>query len=1722
MPGRLLVGLLVWGQVLAGVPLTADSPQPVDSSTAATAAAAPPPTADGPTIATLPPPPPRVKVNKTLPRVEPPPLSPRFSPQPTREELFRARVFEEPLVPLGADAPAENAALAEALSAHLQRKKLDDFSALEAFLASHPHSAWRASLLLNLGLVYRRTGFLGKALEAWESAYGLAESATDRHGEAVADRAVAELMDLNSALGRTEALKQWFRRIEGRDVRGAAAEKVNTARQALWILRYRHHEAVPSGPTALGRILAHQRADQTTHPKLAAFHATPEGATLTEMQALATQVGLRFQMAYREKGAPVLAPALVHFKVGHFAALLRADKADLLLDDPIMAPANAGRMEVSAAVLDEETSGYFLVREGSLPKGWRKATTVEANGLRGRCFPPTADNNDLDPPKQCPAMAGYSFSKMAVSLSITDTPVGYTPPVGPGVSLTLTYHQREALQPQILTFSNFGLKWNFDWVAYIVDTPGSPAAGAAVREGHGGGEEYSGWTGTQYAPHFRSRAILTRPNPNRYERQHPDGSLDVFAQPDGASAYPRRVFLTEKVDAQGNRIQFTYDAQMRLTAIQDAIDQVTTVAYELGSDPLKVTRVTDPFGRFATFAYNSQGQLKSITDVIGITSEFTYGAGDFITSLTTPYGTTKFSKGETDFGHFDVGAKWLEIVDPLGGRERVEFVFGSASLPIPSTETAVPAGFAAHNQGLELTNTFYWDKLAMARHPGDHAKARITHWLRDNGGARVRNIKASEKLPLENRVWYEYPGQSASEPHLAGTVATPSKVARVLDDGSTQLHQYEYNAKGARTREVDPVGRETIYEYDTNETDLLRVKQANAASAGGYDLLQSHTYNADHLPLTSTDAAGQVTTYTYNAEGQPLTVVTPPRAGLSEAQRTTTYGYVNGVLQSVTGPVSGDSTIYTYDGYGRVRTTAADGYTLTYDYDLFDRPTRTTFPDGTYEETQYDRLDAARRRDRLGRWTHTFYDAMRRVAATRDPAGRMMVQEWCSCGSLEKLIDPNGNPTRWERDLQGRTTKEVRADGSFKTLVYETTTSRLKTRIDAKLQETHYAYGLDGKLLSTSYVNAEHATPNVSHGYTDPATSAPDAHGRLRQTVDGTGTTVYAYHPFGQLGAGQIASVDGPLGDDTVSYSYDELGRVAARTLSGVTSTWSYDLQGRLQALTDPIGSFGYAYEGATARVATVTYPNGQTSTYSYLGPLGDHRLEQIHHKKPDGSTLNKFNYSYDAVGNIRTWTQQVDSNPAQVYDFEYDPADQLVAATLRAAGPPPTILKRYRYAYDPAGNRTLEQIDNAATLSSHDNMNRLLSQAPGGGLVFRGAVNEPASVAVGGQPASVSGANQFSGTAQVPAGSSQVTVQATDPTGNLRTNTYEVTQTGATKSFTYDANGNLTSDGAKTYEWDAERRLTAVKQGGNTLASFSYDSKARRASKSAAEVTTTYVYDRAQFLEERSSVGATKRHIYGPGIDRPLAQVVGSTNSYLVSDHLGSVTQVTSSSGAPTLSRAYDPWGNLLLGSTTGGYAFTGREWDPETELYYYRARYMAPKIARFSTEDPLRFRAGTNFYAYVKNEPISRTDPSGLHIQLQLTSKPAEYNRTTTCLASQGATCYAAEYDIGPCKKKSNCFGFDATLRVEIGQQFMVSEPEANSLMSADTPGFTLQQHEDLHMYDLGILLTEHAINGIIKTEGFKNIAECRAARAACPAAIDGFIAGAGALSSVLRDRP
>jgi RHS repeat-associated protein len=210
------------------------------------------------------------------------------------------------------------------------------------------------------------------------------------------------------------------------------------------------------------------------------------------------------------------------------------------------------------------------------------------------------------------------------------------------------------------------------------------------------------------------------------------------------------------------------------------------------------------------------------------------------------------------------------------------------------------------------------------------------------------------------------------------------------------------------------------------------------------------------------------------------------------------------------------------------------------------------------------------------------------------------------------------------------------------------------------------------------------------------------------------------------------------------------------------------------------------------------------------------------------------------------------------------------------------------------------------------------------------------------------------------------------------------------------DPNGNLATktEGSDVwgYEWNAENQLIRVTKNSVEQARFAYDPIGRRVEKTAGGVTTGYVHDERHVAEERLSTGGTLRYFHGLLADDWLGrQNADGSMTYFETDALGSIVAETNSAGAVTLTRSYDTWGNLDAASAAvGGAAFTGRWWEPEVQLYDYRARWLAPKLGRFISEDPVGFEAGVNFYAYALNNPVRYTDPSGLDVYA--CERPAE----------------------------------------------------------------------------------------------------------------------------------
>jgi RHS repeat-associated protein len=1181
-------------------------------------------------------------------------------------------------------------------------------------------------------------------------------------------------------------------------------------------------------------------------------------------------------------------------------------------------------------------------------------------------------------------MARYTVDLMTVSLRITDTPLSYTLPVGPKVEFTVAYNQRDADQSAAQQYSNLGQNWTFNWLSYVTDDPVNLGANASIYVRGGGTERYSGFNSASqsYLPDPQSMATLVRTSASSYEKRFHDGSKQVFDRSNGAAAFPRLIFMTQATDSSGNTVTIHYDSSNRIDTITDALGQVTTFSYTLSGDPYKITQVTDPFGRFVALNYTG-GKLTSTTDPVNISSQFGYQAGtNFINSLTTPYGTVSFAAGEAGTN------RWLNMTDANSAVERVEYRDSAPGISATDPTATVPTGVGFVNADLHYRNTFYWDKKALSLYPAvngvyDYTKARITHWLRTSDGLLTSGIAASEKMPLENRVWYTYAGQP--DYSRIGPTAQPAQVARVLADGTTQLSLFEYNTLGNVTKTTDPVGRVFTNVYATNGIDLLEKRQTRNTNN---DLLQRFTYNTQHLPLTSVDASGQGSTFFYNTRGQVMTAQ-------NAKFETTTYAYgapaPDGYLASVTSPpINGISKVtnYAYDTAKRVRTvTDTDSYSVVTDYDNLDRPMKITYPDTTYKQFTYTdnvtgqmTLDVTSIRDRRGQTAYKHYNSNKRLDKETDPAGKITLYDWCACGSLNSITDPKGQLTTFNRDLEGRVYQKLFNDTTVVNYLYEGQTapntvgadSRLQSSTDAKNQRTNYLYFADDTLQQISYTTTAGqplTPPTASVSYTyDPN------YNRISTMNDGTGLTNYGYYAVTvppALGAGQLETLDGPLTNDTVYFGYDELGRLSAFAVNGLSNlnTTSFDSLGRINGEVNNLGTFSFGYVGVTNRLQTLNYPNGRVTSYSYFPNSGDKQLQTLQNFLPNASNLSRFDYVYDKEHIITQWTKQIDAAASTPLYLSYDPADQLVD-WKNNANPNRFGGFDHNLAYDLAGNRQTDIYD----------------LFPGG---YLGAIEDR-------KDENFNSVNEL--------GSVQGAAPSPTPAPGPLHEGEDVPPPPPPDTFSYDPNGNMigrvySSGSSNTFEWDAANRLTAITYlGGTNRTEFTYDGLSHRkkiVEKTAGAITSTkqFVWVGDRIAEERDANNVVTRRYFGQGEQR-----IGGTDAglyYYAKDHLGNIRELTDAAGALRARYDYDPFGNTskVSGDLNLDFGYTGHYRHAASNLYLAPYRAYDPTIGRWISRDLIGEAGGLNLYGYVLNDPLSMIDPLGLDFIL-LNNSTAVYN--------------------------------------------------------------------------------------------------------------------------------
>jgi RHS repeat-associated protein len=216
--------------------------------------------------------------------------------------------------------------------------------------------------------------------------------------------------------------------------------------------------------------------------------------------------------------------------------------------------------------------------------------------------------------------------------------------------------------------------------------------------------------------------------------------------------------------------------------------------------------------------------------------------------------------------------------------------------------------------------------------------------------------------------------------------------------------------------------------------------------------------------------------------------------------------------------------------------------------------------------------------------------------------------------------------------------------------------------------------------------------------------------------------------------------------------------------------------------------------------------------------------------------------------------------------------------------------------------------------------------------------------------------------------------------------------------SYSYDANGNLISDGVRSYKWDAENRLISIDHPGNLHTTFSYDGLGRRIAITTTNGTTTrYLWSGSRLVQARDASNNVSRRYYDEG------EVVVASNTRLAYaiDRMGSVRDVVDvADGSRTFAADYEPYGAVSQSSgaipTDFRYAGLFTLTDNNQTLYLANYRAYDPSISRWLNRDPIQETAGINLYAYTNGDPTNAVDPMGLDGGLP-TPALMPYNATT-----------------------------------------------------------------------------------------------------------------------------
>ena len=552
------------------------------------------------------------------------------------------------------------------------------------------------------------------------------------------------------------------------------------------------------------------------------------------------------------------------------------------------------------------------------------------------------------------------------------------------------------------------------------------------------------------------------------------------------------------------------------------------------------------------------------------------------------------------------------------------------------------------------------------------------------------------------------------------------------------------------------------------------------------------------------------------------------------------------------------------------------------------------------------------------------YEVRNLLWKSRDALGHEAVFTYDAAQRRRDLEDPLHRHMGQAYDADGQPTTVTTPMGFAKTTVYDRRGLRDAER-DAEGNLTDYTYDKDGRMVTL----ANRIPKSFTWTYDDNTRTVTTKTPRQQPgQAAASQSSVAVLNP-----RGLPASATEPSGQTTTFTSYDDEGRLLTRTDGVGTTFFTYWPNGLPK---ETIENGRTIYRGYDALNRLIEYRDGEGNTFGYAY-YPDGRLHVLTYPVPAGQPAKTVTYAYDAFGRLGTVTDWA----GRVTSYTYDDASRLT----RLDSPNGTHREQ---EYDAASQlRFVKEFRSDGSYLAYQE----LRYDDDGRIVWRFLHPAPAPVTLAADTLLYDDDNRLSSW-----NSSGVTF---DADGNL---TNGPLPSGVFGAYGYDARNRLTSASGSGYRYSAEGARVQVT--GPDAATYAVDPNAalsRTLVRVKGGVTTYYVYGLGLLYEE--TAGATKTYHY---------------------DHLGSTLALTTDGLTVTDRWSYAPFGVVTSRTGTSDTPFQLHgEMGVMTDssgLVCMRARYYHPRLMRFCNADPIGFDGGLNWYAFVSNNPVSKTDPSGL----------------------------------------------------------------------------------------------------------------------------------------------